>query len=231
MNLNILFWDIDGTLIRTSRAGLFAFNQAADEQWGTKVDFHDIRTSGMTDYSIGAQIIQKITGRKPLSQEISALTDRYEELLPSHLAQREGRVMPSVFTILDELKQRPDYQLLLLTGNSRHGAEIKLKYFDLMQYFDFDQSAFCECALKRTDISELAVRKLSLVYEQMSDLRIFVIGDTPNDIHCGKDIQAYTIGIATGNYSVEQLSAYSPWWAVAQLPSVDAFTKKIAQVE
>ncbi len=229
--MNILFWDIDGTLIRTSRAGLFAFEQAVLEQWGTSINFADIKTAGRTDYFIGAQIIRKITGREPLAQEILALTDRYEQLLPSYLLQREGRVMPSVFDILDHLKERTDYQSLLLTGNSRRGAEIKLKHFDLAQYFDLEHSAFCETAFERGEIAKNALRKLELVYNTTSNLRIFVIGDTPHDVQCGKEIDAYTIGVATGNYSVEQLNSYSPWWAVRQLPSLQVFIDKIEDSE
>ena len=40
--------------------------------------------------------------------------------------------------------------------------------------------------------------------------RIFVIGDTPRDIECGKAVGARTVAIATGNYSRAELAAHNP---------------------
>ena len=40
--------------------------------------------------------------------------------------------------------------------------------------------------------------------------RIFVLGDTPHDITCGKAIGAKTVAIATGGYTRRQLAAYAP---------------------
>jgi len=228
--LNILFWDIDGTLMRTAKAGLYAFEQATQEQWDAPVNFDHINSAGMTDYYIGAQIIEKLTGRKPLTAEIAALTKRYEQLLPSYLAQKDGRVMPSVFDILDALVQRDDCKLLLLTGNSRRGAEIKLDYFDLIKYFDVPNSAFCNDQVKRGDIAQAALKTLKTLYGSTDALKIFVIGDTPHDIHCGKEIAAYTIGVATGRYSLAELQVHTPWWAVESLPAADEFIAKIAAV-
>jgi phosphoglycolate phosphatase-like HAD superfamily hydrolase len=39
---------------------------------------------------------------------------------------------------------------------------------------------------------------------------VFVIGDTPHDIACGKVIGAQTIGVATGGYTVDELRACKP---------------------
>ena len=47
--MNILFWDIDGTLIRTSRAGLLALEEAASELWQKSFDYTRIEAAGMTD--------------------------------------------------------------------------------------------------------------------------------------------------------------------------------------
>lgn len=229
--MNILFWDIDGTLMRTSRAGLYAFEQATVDLWGATINFDHIESAGRTDHYIGGQIIQNLTGRPPSEEEILALTGRYEQLLPSYLVKKDGRVMPSVFDILDELTTRSDYKLLLLTGNSRRGAEIKLAYFDLIQYFDLDNSAFCDANFKRGDIAQQGLQTLQSVYGSVSALRMFVIGDTPHDIQCGKEIAAYTIGVATGSYSLEQLKSHSPWWAVETLPSAAEFITKIEQTQ
>ena len=63
--MNIFFWDIDGTLIRTSKAGLFALNKAADDLWGQPVNMDVIEAAGMTDNYISRQMLRSLLGREP----------------------------------------------------------------------------------------------------------------------------------------------------------------------
>lgn len=224
----ILYWDIDGTLIRTAKAGLYAFEQAVAELYCREIDFAKLITSGMTDNHIAAQIIQNILERQPSGQDISALTQRYEAVLPVHLAARKGLILPAVQDILEALHPNENYVSLLLTGNSRGGAKIKLDYFDLAQYFNFAASAFCEHRLERNDIARYALETVKNLYPDVTPDNIYIIGDTPNDIACGKAIGARTIAVATGNYSVEILSGQAPWWAVKQLPAPAEFIAKLS---
>lgn len=229
--MNIVFWDIDGTLIRTSRAGLLAFEEAVAEKWHKKIDFTQIQTAGRTDYFIAQQIIEQICQSSPAHEEIMALTGRYEELLLKHLEERPGWVLPSVKDILIELKNREDCLSLLLTGNSRTGAEIKLGHFGIAELFDFDHSAFCDAQGDRDVIAAQGLCKARKLHCGAEPLKIFVIGDTPHDISCGKAINAYTIGVGTGNYPQEELSMYNPWWSVEQLPEAQEFLARIDGVE
>lgn len=227
--MRVLFWDIDGTLIRTAKAGLYAFEQAVAELYCREIDFTKLITSGMTDNHIAAQIIKEMPGGQPSGQDISNLVRRYEELLPEHLAVRKGFVLPAVRDILANLAANEGYVQLLLTGNSRCGAQVKLDYFDLAKYFNFAASAFCEHRLERNDIAEYALKTVQELYPGVRPDDIYVIGDTPNDIACGKAIGAKTIAVGTGNYPVESLDEYAPWWAVKQLPDPEAFIAKLAE--
>ena len=227
--MDIFFWDIDGTLIRTDKAGLYAFEQAVRELWSSPVDYRQIHSAGMTDYSIARQIIESIAGRPASYQEVKELTGRYEELLQEHLVQREGKVMPAVREILPVLQENGALSVLL-TGNSRKGAEMKMRKFGLEGFFDFTYSAFCEDSPDRDDVARRALanaRRLQAAHQA----RLFVIGDTPNDIRCGKMIGAYTIGVATGTFSEPELAAHDPWWSLPHLPPAPEFMKKLAGIE
>lgn len=224
--MDIFFWDIDGTLIRTDKAGLYAFEQAVRELWDSPVDFRQIHSAGMTDYSIARQIIEAIVARPASHQEVKNLTGRYEELLLEHLAQREGRVMPAVSEILSALQAKGALSLLL-TGNSRKGAEMKMRKFGLGGFFDFEHSAFCEDSPNRDDVANRALQKILSRFEAGSS-RLFVIGDTPNDIRCGKMIGAYTISVATGTFSESELASHEPWWSLPHLPPAPLFVEKVA---
>ncbi|MBP1765108.1 MAG: PhnX-like: phosphonatase-like hydrolase [Firmicutes bacterium] len=227
--MNILFWDIDGTLIRTSGAGLYAFEQATSQLWNRSVDFSTVRSAGMTDHSIAAQIVEAVVGRQPLHEEIITLTDRYETLLPQHLAKRACRILPSIFETLNHFRHQDDYKTLLLTGNSRIGSEIKLQHLGLAQYFDFSYSAFCDHRSSRIEIARSALQAAEALCPLQQAANLFVIGDTPHDIQCGQAIGAYTVAVATGSFSVEQLNGYSPWWALDELPTPEQFQAKIEE--
>jgi phosphoglycolate phosphatase-like HAD superfamily hydrolase len=229
INLKILFWDIDGTLIKTGKAGLFAFEQATAEIWSKTIDFSQITTAGMTDYSIAAEIVEAVAGRPARAAEVIRLAERYEELLDDHLAQREGIVLPSIREILDRVHRTDEYKSLLLTGNSRVGAELKMRKFGLDHYFDFDSSAFCNRHHTRDEVAAIALAYMQA--QTVGPAAACVIGDTPNDIRCGKAIGAYTIGVATGGYPLAKLESCSPWWAVERLPSAEEFFEKLKSVE
>jgi len=226
--VKFLYWDIDGTLIRTDKAGLYAFEQATLEILGAAIEYNKITTAGMTDRYIAEQVIETALGRPALESEVAALTKRYEELLPEYLAARNGHILPFVKEILDTIDRRDDYVSFLLTGNSRTGAQIKLSYFGLAHYFDFAKSAFCEQYCDRIAIARYALAAIDSAYPGTLPEQMYIIGDTPNDIRCGKAIGARTIAIATGTYSLEQLQAYSPWMAVGQLPAAEEFVQILA---
>ncbi len=192
-----LFWDIDGTLLSTARAGIFAWEGAIREVLGSARSLDSFPTAGLTDAEIAAV----------LAEESGAGADRavaalrlYEELLPSCLPMRTGHVMPNVVEILDCLEGRTDVVSMLLTGNTAAGARAKLTHYGLSGYFN--GGAFAE---DRDDRATIARRALELARRRHGDVRAadaYVIGDTAKDIACGKVIGAHTIAVATGPYAL-----------------------------
>jgi phosphoglycolate phosphatase-like HAD superfamily hydrolase len=57
--------------------------------------------------------------------------------------------------------------------------------------------------------------------------RMVIIGDTPADIHCGRALNVRAIGVATGRYSVQELSAHDPADVFDTLADTDAVVKSI----
>jgi phosphoglycolate phosphatase-like HAD superfamily hydrolase len=220
--MTVLFWDIDGTLLTTARAGVIAWEEAVRELTGREFDLSTIRTAGFTDYQIAVKTFEAI-GLEPTPVAVEQFVKRYEELLPSSLPKRQGRVLDNVREILEHLeRERPDVRSYLLTGNTRAGARAKLAYFDLMRFFP--DGAFAEDVSARATIAcrglELA-RTLGPVAED----DVLVIGDTPHDIECARAIDARTIAVATGGYSLDELRTHGPWRAFATLPSPAEFVR------
>jgi phosphoglycolate phosphatase-like HAD superfamily hydrolase len=223
--MTVLFWDIDGTLITTRRAGMFAWNDSVKELTGRDFDLRvQVRTAGLTDYQIAVMTFE-LLGVEPEDALVRQLVHRYEALLPSSLPLRDGCVLPNVREILEHLRDRADVRSYLLTGNTRGGAHAKLTYFGLMEFFP--DGAFAEDASARATI---AARALALARRAapVADDRVYVIGDTPHDIECGRAIGARTIAVATGGYTLDELRAHDPWRAFEALPPVEEFMGLLA---
>jgi phosphoglycolate phosphatase-like HAD superfamily hydrolase len=124
--------------------------------------------------------------------------------------------MPGVRKALEELARGGEVLNLLLTGNIESGARAKLAHYGLDGFFTAG-GAFCVDAGDRVDIARRA-RALADGAE-----RVFVIGDTPQDVAAGTAIGARTIAVATGSYSTEALAAHSPWRVLERIPEPAAF--------
>jgi len=223
-----LFWDIDGTLILTGRAGVLAWTESASEEAGRPVDLGVLETAGLTDHQIAWRIAAAVEGLSRDEATATRLVRRYEARLPECLPKRTGRVLDNVQEILEHLaRARPDVRSYLLTGNTRDGGHAKLRHYDLLSFFP--DGAFSRDFGDRASIARRAL-DLEGVAGASPDQR-FVIGDTPRDILCGDAIGVRTIAVATGDYSVEQLREHSPWRAIERLPAPERFVALIGATE
>lgn len=221
--MTVLFWDIDGTLLTTGRAGVFAWEDAVRELTGHEFELASIRIAGMTDFQIAERMFQTL-GVETDEALLHRFVARYGELLPSSLPRKQGTVMPNVREILERLRHRSDIQSYLLTGNTRAGAHAKLTHYNLLQYFP--DGAFAEDTGDRRSIARRA-RSLARSNGDIDERRMFVIGDTPHDVECARAIDARTIAVATGGYTFDELEAHQPWRVLRELPTVDEFVKLI----
>jgi phosphoglycolate phosphatase len=215
----VLFWDIDGTLLTTGKAGVPAWEAAVREVTGRDFQLASIRVPGLTDFQIAVKTFE-LLGVDADDTTLRRMVRRYEEMLPEYLPLKQGRVLPSVREILEALRDRDDVRSYLLTGNTRGGARAKLTHYDLFKYFP--DGAFAEDAQARATIASRAL-ELARRAGRIAEERIFVIGDTPHDIECANAIGARTIAVCTGGYSADELRAHQPWRLFDELPAPDQF--------
>ena len=225
--MTVLFWDIDGTLLTTAKAGVFAWEDAVRELTGREFELIQMRIAGLTDYQIAQRTFETL-GIEIDAAFLHRFVDRYGELLPSSLPRRQGRVLPNVREILEHLSGRQDIRSYLLTGNTRAGARAKLTHYDLIQFLP--DGAFAEDTGDRASIARRAL-DLARRAGAISEDGVFVIGDTPHDIDCATAIGARTIAVATGGYSSEELKAHKPWRVFNELPPADEFMRLIDEGE
>lgn len=204
----LLLFDIDGTLITSGGAGESALKDAMLDRFGIEDGLKNINLAGATDGLI-ARLMLENNGLEVSTENITALLDAYLHFLRQRLPKHQGRVLPGIIELLDELRERHDCVLALLTGNLSRGAEIKLTHYGMWDYFQF--GAFADDHHDRNELGHFAkARALEKHGEEFAPENIFVIGDTPKDIACGKAFGAKTVAIATGNYTADDLRPFQP---------------------
>jgi len=222
--MKVLLWDIDGTLLNTDRAGLCAWMEAAEEIHGAPLDASLLRFAGMTDPLIADITVDRLMDRAGDDHVAPRLLARYAELLPDWLPRRDnGFVHPNVLATLDALVDEPGYELALLTGNLEVGGRLKLAHYDILDYFVW--GAFADGVPVRRDIARRA--RAEAERRHGPDVELFVIGDTPHDIDCGRAVGAKTIAVATGGATIDELEEHEPWWLLEELPQPGLFREHL----
>jgi phosphoglycolate phosphatase-like HAD superfamily hydrolase len=224
MGKTVVFWDIDGTLLTTGRAGMYAWQDAFEAETGLSADILQFDSAGLPDPLIAERLLSEYAGSTDPAAARRMLRG-YELRLPESLPRRDGNALPNVREILEALRERSDVYSMLLTGNTRAGARAKLSFYGLADYFQ--AGAFSDGASDRTAIAHPALaRARDLVGEVHAD-RVYVVGDTPHDVQCAKAIDARAIAVATGRYTLAELQALEPWWALEQLPEAGVFLNRL----
>lgn len=223
MTDTVVFWDLDGTLLTTARAGVFALEDAAEAVAGARVDLTSLATAGLTDAEV-ARAVLAAAGADPTRELVLRFLAAYERRLPDRLHCRRGKVMPGVRAILDDLVARPDVHTRLLTGNTRPGAFAKLRHYDLDRYFSeggfTEDGAFDRATIARRAVAEAAAS----LGDRFDPERVFLVGDTPFDISAGSVIGAKAIAVAH-THPLAELRAAGPWRAIARLPEPAGFER------
>ncbi len=222
----LYLFDIDGTLITSGGAGVTSFTEAVRDFCGSTAALEGINFAGNTDTGIARSVLEA-AGMEPTEANIMGLLDAYLSILPHRMGLHDGRLLPGITSLLDTLKDRPDCVLALLTGNLAQGAEVKLSHYGVWHYFGF--GAYADDHHVRNELGPVAAARAFEEHgEEFPPDRIYVIGDTPRDIECGKAFGAKTVAVATGHYSREALASHDPDFLFDDFSDPDAVMAAIA---
>ena len=202
-----ILFDIDGTLLSSSGAGGRAMYAAVKQLFGEELKLGSVPFHGRTDRAIITDIL-KFIGEDSSEQSFLNVKKTYLEILPSELAKVESQIFKGVKELLDELASRKHVRVGLLTGNTEQGAGIKLGHFGIEEYFEY--GAFGDHHLSRNDVAANALEQITSRSDfDVKPENVWIVGDTPADIECGRHINAKVLAVSTGGYTHAELQSHN----------------------
>jgi phosphoglycolate phosphatase-like HAD superfamily hydrolase len=211
-----VLFDIDGTLISTGGASDRAWHRAVRELYRVDFDVGAHTGRGVPDPEVGREVLEQVLGREPTTRELADAMRMRLRYLSGEVASSPGyRVEPGVPELLEALAGE-GVLLGLTTGNVEAAAHIKLARGELNHYFSF--GGYGSDAADRTELTRTAVRRARRIGgEDLGAGSIVSVGDTPRDVEAGHGAGIRVVGVATGEYGVEQLLTAGADWAIESL--------------
>lgn len=229
MNKLVLL-DIDGTILLTAGAGRRALTAALARELTPDTGFDHVRFDGKTDPQIVTELL--VVAGHPGAADPSFIQEvchRYVGLLEEELRQPRSvtTLMPGVTGLLEALEAEATVLLGLLTGNMAAGAALKLGAAGIAPA-RFRVGAFGSDSAHRPELPAIAARRaLPWFGREPRGHDVVIVGDTPADVTCGRDIGARAIGVATGAYSVAALAEAGAHAVFADLSHTDRVLEAI----
>ena len=211
-----ILFDIDGTLISTGGASDRAWRRSFLELYGVEVDVPSYTGRGVPDPVVGLQCFRGAIGREPEGDEMARLMMLRQRHLAEEVATSPGyRVMPGVEPLLNRLVD--EGRLIgLITGNTEPAAHLKLARADLNRFFAF--GGYGSDADERADVCRKALERARLAAGGALDLNACIaVGDTALDVEAAHAAGIRVVGVATGEYTVDQLREAGADFVVASL--------------
>jgi phosphoglycolate phosphatase-like HAD superfamily hydrolase len=233
-----VFWDIDGTLLLTARAGMIAWEEAYRASGDDRI-FPPVRPDGMTDHQIAAWLLLGHPGpfgdvSDEVQQQADALVSAYASRLPQVLPQRQGRVLANVREALEGIDRDATLTSWVVTGNVEAGAVAKLRHYELAHFFAPApgqplRGAFSARVEPRHAIVARAAAEARRLDPTLHLAEMLVVGDTPHDIEGARLAGVPTLALASNTHTIEELEAHRPWLTLPALPDGQAFRALLAQ--
>jgi phosphoglycolate phosphatase-like HAD superfamily hydrolase len=238
-DLRVLLWDIDGTLLRSTRVGSFKDYTVPvlESLFGTAGRIHQMRAvSGMTDLQIiGEALRDEGITNEHIRERVAEIRTRFmiEMERVAAAATETGplfQLLIGVREILQRVAAHPRYLSSLLTGNIEPAAHLKLRLVNLSEFFTRLPGAFGDDSHDRRDLPAIAAARINAQLKlELRPEQFIIIGDTPNDIACAKFFGARSVAVCTGRFdSHDALAAHNPDGILPNLSDTDAVMRVFA---
>jgi phosphoglycolate phosphatase-like HAD superfamily hydrolase len=200
-------FDIDGTILNASgRAHYNAFASAFKSIFGLNTTIDGVRWAGNTDVGIMKDVLEREgLSSAELDYKLRDVIEHMSQHVEEHRHLVRAQLCPSIDVLLQNLHSRGKL-LGVASGNFSRIGWIKLETAGMRHLFSF--GIFSDQFPTRAEIFRAGLEVIRA--ERGDSARVCVVGDTPADIQAAKANYIPVIAVATGSYSFEELSSYSP---------------------
>ncbi len=223
----LILFDIDQTLIRTHGAGRRALLTAGRSLFGSAFTDEGIEYSGRIDPLIIREMFE-LSGVPHTPDRVTEMRRAYGRELATALSEPgpTRRPLPGVGGLIDALERRAEVTLGLLTGNFAETGRMKLSAcgvdpgrFRISVWGDESPHD----PPSRDHLPPVGMRRYRETHGRpIEPHSVTIIGDSPSDVRCAAASGCRSLGVATGQFSVQQLQAAGAHGAVADLVDTDA---------
>ncbi len=205
----LILFDIDGTLLTTHGHSVRAMLAAYHHVWGQDLSHVQETMDGKTELQITHELLAAVgVSREQVQAGLPRFWSRYEQELERHVSTERTTVHPGVREVVAALAAQPEHVVGILTGNCASAARIKLAAARLD---GFRVAAYGDRHEQRSRLPAVAVEEARrLCGHDFRGRQIVIIGDTPNDIRCGRPLGVKAIAVATGRFTVAELAEHGP---------------------
>lgn len=196
-------FDIDNTLLKTSRSHIAAFSKAFKKVYKINTTIDIINYHGMTDQQIIIEVLKKNNlNQRFIESKIKDCMGLMAEFFIKTLEGEAVIALDGVKKLLSTL-QKNNIIMGLVTGNLEQIARAKLKKVGLNYHFKI--GGFGSDDIDRTNLVKLVVKRANDQHGLILNNNIFLFGDAPQDMRAAKTAGIKAVGVATGIYSKSKL--------------------------
>jgi phosphoglycolate phosphatase-like HAD superfamily hydrolase len=178
---------------------------AFEKLYGVPADIGAHTSAGETDPQVARETFVGVLGRDPSDDELDRLYAQYLlHLADDILVADQYRVLPGAEQTLVALGEA-GILLGLVSGAMEGAARTKLVPANFNRFFIF--GAYGSDSPDRGELTRIGVEKAVTLHRGLEPSQVFVVGDTPRDIQAAQVAGAVSVGVATGHYSVDELTA------------------------
>lgn len=194
--MNLVIFDVDGTLTNTNGVDDDCFLQAFEDTLGiTDISADWENYPHTTDSAIALRVFQTKFDRAPKIEEIQKHKTRFLELL-----QIQSAAKPELFEeikgageMLRRLRREKDWVIAIATGSRRDAVRLKMKAAKIVG--DDLPIASADDALSREEILQIAMQMALKVYNQLEFEKIVSVGDGVWDARTAANLKLPFLGI------------------------------------
>ena len=163
--MQLIIFDIDGTLTHTNEIDSVCFTQAISEQLNIhdlNANWHEYKYS--TDSGLLSEIYDTHLNRAPTEEEIKIIQNRFVELLTFEFHNhKKGISIAGAADIIRQIQTSSKYRAAIATGGWSMSANLKLDHATI-PHQDLPK-AYSDQFFNRTDIILHAIEKAKPIYQ------------------------------------------------------------------